>query len=97
MVAEVAELRLTCSASPSQWEGRLADGRPIYIRYRWGGLRVHFGPVGGTVNDALDSTAWFDDDAGEKMGGVISLAEVVEATGLVVLSALLADPKISNA
>lgn len=34
----VIELAKTCDACPSQWEGRLADGRGIYIRFRWGTL-----------------------------------------------------------
>ena len=34
----VTELRKTCDACPSQWEGRTADGRHIYIRYRFGDL-----------------------------------------------------------
>lgn len=34
----VVELRQTCMACPSQWEGRTRDGRYVYIRYRWGHL-----------------------------------------------------------
>jgi len=35
----VSELRRTCSACPSQWEGKVGRGS-IYIRYRWGWLQV---------------------------------------------------------
>jgi len=37
-VAIIKELRQTCFACPSQWEGTTADGRDVYIRYRWGNL-----------------------------------------------------------
>ncbi|MBI5940833.1 MAG: hypothetical protein HY859_10450 [Caulobacterales bacterium] len=96
MTVEVAELKLTCSAAPSQWEGRLVDGRPIYIRYRWGTLQIHFGPIGGTVDQALDAKPWFEDDVGDNMGAVISLPEVAEYSGLIVPQAILADRRISN-
>jgi len=36
----ITELTHTCLACPSQWEGRLSDGRPLYIRYRWGYLKI---------------------------------------------------------
>ncbi|WP_028058300.1 hypothetical protein [Candidatus Solirubrobacter pratensis] len=47
---EITDLEQTCWACPSQWEGKLADGRHVYIRYRWGFLRV---TVGATMNDAI--------------------------------------------
>jgi hypothetical protein len=40
--ARIVDLRQTCGAFPSQWEGQLADGRELYIRYRGGVLRLHF-------------------------------------------------------
>lgn len=36
---------------PSQWEGKLSDGRAIYIRFRWGTLRAS---AGDTLDDAID-------------------------------------------
>lgn len=36
----VTELRRTCRACPSQWEGKIGKRGSIYIRYRWGWLRV---------------------------------------------------------
>lgn len=38
-------LTQTCIACPSQWEGKLRDGRMFYARYRWGNfsLRVSVG------------------------------------------------------
>ena len=37
---QILTLIQTCSESPSQWEGKLEDGRQIYIRYRWGELTI---------------------------------------------------------
>lgn len=39
----VIDLRMTCSACPTQWEGTLDDGRCVYVRYRWGCLTWGFG------------------------------------------------------
>lgn len=55
---KVAELTQTCSACPSQWEGRLEDGSAIYIRYRWGRLGVAVAP---TMEEALDLFCSFSD------------------------------------
>lgn len=33
-------IKMTCGACPSQWEGQTVDGVSLYIRYRWGYLRV---------------------------------------------------------
>ena len=77
----IAELTQTCDRSPSQWEGRLDDGRTIYIRYRHGQLSVHVGPAGGDLDSALDRAAWLE----RAMPGdptEIELGEVLSATGL---------------
>lgn len=37
------EIRRTCHACPAQWEGMVEDGQHLYIRYRWGWLRVEVG------------------------------------------------------
>lgn len=33
---KITELKMTCSACPSQWEGRLSDGSLLYARFRHG-------------------------------------------------------------
>jgi len=48
--AVIVELVQTCNACPSQWEGRLADGRSIYIRFRHGELRA---TCAQTIEDAI--------------------------------------------
>ncbi|PCI28141.1 hypothetical protein COB55_04495 [Candidatus Wolfebacteria bacterium] len=37
---EVIDITQTCGACPSQWEGKLKDGRMFYARYRWGFLSI---------------------------------------------------------
>lgn len=68
---KVTELTRTCVACPSQWEGRLDDGRWVYVRYRFGMLRVG---VGATVDAAVDATMGF---AGTKNPGESLVAERV--------------------
>lgn len=52
----VTELTKTCDACPAQWEGRTEDGGWVYVRFRWGGLRVGFGP---TLDAAVDDERIF--------------------------------------
>ena len=40
----VIELSQTCSACPSQWEGKCEDGRFLYIQYRNGWFRAEIYP-----------------------------------------------------
>jgi hypothetical protein len=78
----VASLTLTCRAYPSQWEGRLADDRPIYIRYRHDGLSVRVGPRGGDIFSAIDAPDWFEWESGDPHDGEISHDEVCRESGL---------------
>lgn len=61
MALKVTELAMTCSACPSQWEGKVEDGRHLYVRYRWGGLSCGVGP---TFDDAVGA-GWKDNEDGE--------------------------------
>jgi hypothetical protein len=78
----ISSIKQTCSACPSQWEGLLEDGRPIYMRYRWGALTIHVGPTGGTIRDALGRDPYFDQQVGDSLDGSIELTEVCRLTGL---------------
>lgn len=80
---EIAEIRRTSLRAPSQWEGRLTDGRPIYIRYRAGFLSVNIGPEDGSIDDALDATYWFARQIDNEGHGYIELDEVCRLTGLI--------------
>jgi hypothetical protein len=78
LFCNIASIRQTCSASPSQWEGNLKDGRMLYIRYRWGHLSIKIIPK--ATSDILDavkgisvfSQQWSDN----VMDGEISYSEI---------------------
>lgn len=65
----VTELEQTCTACPSQWEGRTADGSYLYIRYRHGHLSVY-----------VDGDPVFALDHGDGLDGMMSTAEMQRLT-----------------
>lgn len=72
---EGAEVELTCQACPSQWEGTLADGRHVYVRFRFGVLSVG---LGATVEEArCDET--FREMISDGLDGFIRWEGVLEA------------------
>jgi hypothetical protein len=78
----VTELTQTCSEQPSQWEGRIEDGRAIYIHYRNGVLDVG---IGDTDDEAVDNSAGWPDDVpffrakiGGDMDGYMPETELLE-------------------
>lgn len=74
----------TCSACPSQWEGKFADGDWLYIRYRWGGLSIHKGnPDENQYNSIAATPIIFSKQIGETgWEGVIELDDVLLESGL---------------
>jgi len=72
----VVELEQTCDGCPAQWQGRTADGRYVYVRYRWGWLQVGFGA---TFDEAIG-----DETILERLGGsydgYLTYEELREAT-----------------
>jgi hypothetical protein len=79
----ISDIQQTCPACPSQWQGHLKDGRPIYIRYRWGELSLHVGPIGGTIDDAVGNAPEFEQQIGDHLDGSIGLDEVCRLTGII--------------
>lgn len=53
-------LEQTCGACPSQWEGKAETGEEIYIRYRWGVLRLD-----------VNNTTVYQEAIGASMDGLI--------------------------
>jgi hypothetical protein len=49
---EIKAIVRTCTACPSQWEGKLENKQDIYIRYRWSHLTVQ---IGNTLTEAIIS------------------------------------------
>lgn len=61
----ITKLECTCSACPSQWQGRTDDGRSVYIRYRWGY---------GTVD--VNSERVFSFSRGDSLDGLLGLDDL---------------------
>lgn len=73
----VAMVRMTCPASPSQWEGATADGRKVYVRYRWGMLRIG---LGATFQEAVADHQTFHVVLGDSLHGHLTYAQLIAAT-----------------
>jgi hypothetical protein len=78
----IAQLKQTSPAFPTQWEGRLQDGRPFYIRYRSGLLSVHLGEAGCSMESAVDGTEWFCEQVGDAGDGSMTIEGVCNYTRL---------------
>ena len=76
---KVVSITQTCSACPSQWEGKLEDGRMIYIRYQYGGLtiRVSVLPTD-DVGEAVMGDYIFKKQIGEELDGFIGLNSIID-------------------
>lgn len=57
---KIVSLTRTCTACPSQWEGRLEDGRHAYIRLRHGHGRIGFGSTKDEAVAAQGFYRWSD-------------------------------------
>lgn len=77
----VESVTWTCGACPSQWEGRLDDGRRIYVRYRWGRLsvRVSDAPTDDTM-DAVGGTEVVGVQLSDGLDGLLTYEELGAAT-----------------
>lgn len=84
-------VRRTSWAAVSQFEGRTADGRPVHVHYKWGELAVRVGPVGGSMDDALDATPIARIEHGDEHEFDIAWPEIAELTGITVAGAVV-DP-----
>jgi hypothetical protein len=73
----VVALEKTCPACPSQWEGRLEDGRTIYARYRGGGLSVGVGDgIDEAVRNGMSEEAFYFEHVGDCLDGFMDFAEL---------------------
>lgn len=73
---EVVELTQTCDVCPSQWEGKTADGRTIYVRFRWGYLSIG---LGGTIDEAIGDET-FGREISDGMDGYLPYEELRRVT-----------------
>ena len=73
MKQELKILEQTCDACPSQWDGQLADGTPVYIRYRWGFLTVELNP------DEENQRTIFRKRIGDEFDGYLETEDMLKA------------------
>jgi hypothetical protein len=66
----VTKIVQTCGACPSQWSGRTDNGQYLYVRYRWGFLRVE-----------LDGDTIFEQTLGDGLDGVLDFDDLVQHVG----------------
>ena len=76
----LAELEMTCEACPSQWEGKLTDGRYVYVRYRWGVLQVG---IGDTLSDAIENRRSVWEKVNDSFHGVMDTEMMLSRTGII--------------
>lgn len=62
----IKSLEQTCFGCPSQWEGKTKCGKDIYIRYRWGHLRLD-----------IDDNTEFELEHGDSFDGCIGEYEML--------------------
>jgi hypothetical protein len=70
----------TSPACPAQWEGWTDDGRPLYVRYRFGRLSVRVGPVGGDMDSAVEGEEVFFLEHGNDLDGWMDYDELCRLT-----------------
>lgn len=68
---KVIELKQTCNACPSQWDGKTDDGRILYVRYRWGYLSVCLGQDTGDEYDGVRGEEIYGESVGDALDGVM--------------------------
>lgn len=66
---------------PSQWEGKLEDGRMFYCRFRWGGFYIRVSEKEtDDVSDAVGGECILEMEYGGEMDGIMTTEEMKELT-----------------
>ena len=75
-------VKRTTGAAISQFEGLTADGRHVYVRFRWGELSVHLGGAGQPVENVLNGELVYHGNYGDRHDFDIDWDEVECLTGI---------------
>ena len=77
----VTELDHTCTACPSQWEGKTDDDRQVYVRYRWGRLSIKLGKIDDDSEFAgASGQEIYGVQIGDELHGYLPYADLVRYT-----------------
>ncbi len=79
---KATSLIMTCSACPSQWEGKLEDGRMFYARYRHGYFYISLsdGPTDDVMDAVTHKYIMEMEHEGEGHDGIMSTETMQELT-----------------
>lgn len=75
----LTEFRMTCSACPSQWEGKTDKGKRVYVRYRFGYLSFSVNN-GDESQRVLDYEEIFGKNLGNEFDGLLSTQDLMFLT-----------------
>jgi len=78
MKATIANIECTCYGSPTQYEGKLDNGKMFYFRFRWGELSISESehPTE-EIDDAITGTIMLEHQTDDKWNGRLSAEEVI--------------------
>lgn len=82
----LSQINRTCFACPSQWDALDSEGNYVYMRYRYGKMKVYQG-IGPDDSQKLSQMTIFadiDNDSDGELGGFISLKEFAEKCNITV-------------
>ena len=78
---KLLSLTKTCDACPTQWEGKLIDGRMLYFRYRWGVLNISIShKITDDIYDAVNGNTIFSERIGGGYDGILDYNELINKT-----------------
>jgi len=81
----VKEIKQTCEACPSQWEGYTDDDRSIFVRYRWGFLSVRIGSPGDKSEFAgVRGKEILNEQLGDSYDGFLSYEDLAKTTSQII-------------
>jgi len=78
---KIIKLCSTCVACPSAWTGTTDDDQEVYIRYRWGHLRISLSPkfAKGSVGTVI-----YSETIGTALDGFLDEQTLMETTSEVI-------------
>ena len=82
------ELKMTCSACPSQWEGMTTNGLHFYARYRWGWLTWG---LGDSADAAITGSLTGGLQLGDPLDGTMPTSEMLKRINARVMHVPLAE------
>ncbi len=78
MKPTITEIKCTCNVSPTQYEGKLDNGKMFYFRFRWGGLEISESETPtNEIDDAVTGKVVLEHQTDDQWNGSLSPEEVI--------------------